>query len=64
MDLREQLQSSLGSGIALDRELGGGSMSRVLAGMLAVESSPAYASLRPDPRFAEFVRRVHEAERR
>jgi hypothetical protein len=28
-----------------------------------VETNPAYASLRSDPRFAQFVRRVHEAER-
>src|SRR5262245_44901901 len=29
MDLREQLQSSLGASYAIDRELGGGGMSRV-----------------------------------
>src|SRR3954447_6174359 len=33
MDLREQLQASLGSAYKLDRELGGGAMSRVFVAL-------------------------------
>lgn len=60
--LRDQLQRILGNAYSLDRELGGGGMSRVF---LALETAlgrdvvvkiPGFATLHRDPRWARLVR--------
>ena len=55
--MREQLQAALGSAFMIERELGGGGMSRVF---LAEESAfdPLLEPLRVDPRFGRVLERL------
>jgi hypothetical protein len=53
-DLRSQLQAALGDAYTLERELGGGGMSRVF---LATER--ALGPLKDEPRFREILRRAN-----
>ena len=53
-DFRAQLQRSLGSTYTLERELGGGGMSRVFVATGMMDH--AWAALRSDPRCANFKR--------
>jgi hypothetical protein len=55
MDLREQLQTSIGDAYSLDRELGGGGMH---AGS-HIAAPPQLIPLRSDPRYAALLKRIN-----
>jgi hypothetical protein len=72
--LHERLQASLGAADAIERERGGGGMSRVFVAeearremqasearsipLLCLRGTPEYAAIRRDPRFQALVQKI------